>query len=248
MAEYKVSQDMRMAEQTPKPTVKRGLSQLSPRTQRIIRYSIIILCVFGFFFQTTLLFIQYFKGQTVVNIRVERDKYNSIPAITICYPAMVSMERTAQKYPQMKPLFDEYKVMLKHMSEDDYKNKTLGQHLNSIYENFSMFTYDHANINELFDLSIPFNLPRIENPSNYSNPEIPITISVWGMRLYSNGSVQQIGLMDTTPVESIRYSDSFSSDSKCFTFFSYLNETFREISIDLQWILLSVRIIDQAKR
>ena len=234
-----------MNEKNVKTSVKKHLSQLSPRSRRIIRYSIIVLCVFGLSFQTTKLFIQYSKGQTVVNIKIGTINYNSIPAITICYPAMVSMERTAQKYLQMKPIFDECKAILKNMTEDDYKNVSLRQHLESIYKNFSMFTYYQANIRELFDLSIPFHLLRNENYSKKTDPEVPISINVWGMRLYSNGSVQHIKLSDTTPVQSVQYHDFGDGDYKCFTFFSHLNETFREIQIDIQWILLSVRIIEK---
>ena len=190
-----------MNEKNVKTSVKKHLSQLSPRSRRIIRYSIIVLCVFGLSFQTTKLFIQYSKGQTVVN---------------------------------MKPLFDEYKAMLKNMTEDDLKNVTLRQHLESIYKNFSMFTYYQANIRELFDLSIPFHLLRNENYSKKTDPEVPISINVWGMRLYSNGSVQHIKLSDTTPVQSVQYHDFGDGDYKCFTFFSHLNETFREIQIDIQ--------------
>ena len=241
MSQDKLSQDIEMTEKTDKPTVKRGLSQLSPRTRRIIRYLTIVLCVFGFFFQTTLLFIQYSKRQTVVNIKVEQNKYTSIPAITICYPAMVSMERTAQKYPPMKPLFDGYKDILKNMSKEDDKNNTFVYHLNKIYhKNFSMITHYQENISEIFDLTIPFYLPRLKNYNKNADPEIPIIAKVIGMRHFSNGSVQTQEFHDMTPIESVQL---YLEDNKCFTFFSHLNETFREIKMDVRWIGLTVRII-----
>ena len=89
--------DIEMNEKRAKSIkLKRGLSRLTSRSRRIIRYLIIIFCVFGLVFQTTKLFLQYSSGQTVVNIKIEKNKYNRIQAITICYPIMVSMESMAQ--------------------------------------------------------------------------------------------------------------------------------------------------------
>ena len=129
-----MTQNIEMNDKTTEPSVKRGMSQLSSNTRRIISYSIIVLCVSGLVFQTTELFFQYLKRQTVVNIRVEKNKYTSIPAITICYPGIVSMEKTTEKYPQLKPLFDEYKNSMKNVSENDYKNETFVQKWNKLYK------------------------------------------------------------------------------------------------------------------
>ena len=231
-----MTQNIEMNEKTTEPTLKRGfsLSQLSSRTRRIIRYSLIVLCVLGLALQTTELFSQYLNRETVVNIKVEKNKYNSIPAITICYPKMLSMEKTAQKYPELKPLFDEYKKRMENVSENDYKNETFVKEMNNLYDDkFSEFAFKKSTIKELFELSIPF-LTQGEG----------ISTQVAGMRLYSNGSLEDVRVDDTNPVPSIAINE-YGFCVKCFTFFSHLNETFREISIDIQSIELFVRKISK---
>ncbi|CAG2169118.1 unnamed protein product [Oppiella nova] len=42
---------------------------------------------------------KYRRRQTLVNVRVEQEGYTHLPAFTICYPTLISMERMAQWFP-----------------------------------------------------------------------------------------------------------------------------------------------------
>ena len=200
-----MSEEIQLNDRTAKPSVKKSLNRLSRRTRRtrrtrrIIRYLIIVLCVWAFIINTALLFIQYSKRQTVVNIKIETIKYNRIPAITICYPAMVSMERTVQKYPELRPLFDEYKNKMKDISENDYKNKTVVEKLNNLYrQKFTSFAIEKSNVKDFYDLSIPFSI-NCGGINDQDHERIsPIDITVKGMRLYSNESVEKFEITDET--------------------------------------------------
>ena len=226
-----MTNDIEMNEKTPKSNkFKIRLNRLSFKTRRIIRYLVIICCGFGLVFQTTQLYSQYSKRQTVVNIKVEKNKHNSIPGITLCIPAMVSMERMADKFPELRPLFDEYKNRMKNISENDYKNKTFVNEINDLYEiNFNTLSNQKSKIKDLFDLSINFLHGHF------------IQTQVNGMRLYSNGSVSEFETDDTTPVQSFIFGEGYYS--KFLTFFSHLNETFRQIEMYITKITLRVRKI-----
>ena len=219
------------------------MSRLSTKTKLVIRFSILFLCIAGLFTQSAQLLFQYLKGQTVVYINIETIKYNRIPAITICYPQYLSMERTAQKYPHLKPLFDDYKRVLKTVSDTDFKNETLRQYMNGLFrQNFSSFVDEQElSVSELHDLSIPFVFPINSSlfVTKYKRSLQPIEIKVEGMRLYPNGSVSDETIVDTQPIESIIF-PNFGKSYKCFTFFSHLNKSLRVYQMDVQSISIEV--------
>ena len=76
----------------------------------IFRIVTIICCCIGLTIQTIELIEQYNLGATVVNINYENKNYNSIPGITICYPAALSMDKMAERYPHLKPTYEQYRT------------------------------------------------------------------------------------------------------------------------------------------
>ena len=52
----------------------------------------IIICSVCLLYQCNQLLLQYSSGKTVVNIEIKRQSYESLPAITLCYPQIVSIK------------------------------------------------------------------------------------------------------------------------------------------------------------
>ena len=156
-----MTENIEMYDKNPQTfkTLRRKFDTLSTksRIKIIIRFLIIFGCVTGLATQATQLIYQYIDGQTVVNIKIEQIKYNKIPSITICYPRSLSMERMAEKYDKLKPIYEEYKNIMKNVNNSDYRDKNLTEKLRDIYwENFTKPIESlEIPINELFDLSIP---------------------------------------------------------------------------------------------
>ena len=61
----------------------------------LLRIISLSLCFTGFLYQTSQLFSQYLSGKTSVDNRVERLKHSELPAITVCLPTFVSMNKFA---------------------------------------------------------------------------------------------------------------------------------------------------------
>ena len=113
------------------------------------------------------------------------DNYSPLPAITICYPYFLSMERVIQKYPHLKPKFNDYKQTLNNMNESQYDNEDINNYLNDIYSNeFNKFIYEqNLTVRQLSELGIP-------NPIETGALDIYIN----GMKLYPDKTVKFVKL------------------------------------------------------
>ena len=181
-------------------SMRRRCERMSAKTKKkfLIRFMITIISVIGFIYYTTDLLSQYLKRQTVVNIKLEENiKYNNIPSISICFPQMISMESMAQKYEELIPIYEKYKNIMNNSSEEDFKNKAFIKNMNDLYfKNFSYFN-KNLTINELFDLSIPF-----EYQNDFNNKTLySIDIIIKGIHLNKNKSIISIDLEDRQPIE-----------------------------------------------
>lgn len=217
----------------------------SNRVVRSIKTIIGVLCVFGLIYQVTTLILQYLEYKTVVNVSFETIKYNRLPAITICYPRFVAMNKTAERFPHLKAVFKEYKNALRNVSDSDYQNKTFRNYLNNIYEEkFEQFIANqNLTISQLYDLSIDFSFPlnssafvakRSDRPI-----EVPVEVNVIGLRRYDDGEIELFSFADTQPIESVIV-PVLSQRSKCFTFNSHLNPQIRQYQMDIKLILVKV--------
>ena len=162
-----------------------------------------VLCVCGLIYQVITLVVQYSKYKTVINVKFETIKYNRMPAITICYPQCLSMNKTSLKYPTMRPLFDKYKNLLKNASKDDYYDETYQNELNLIYYNFTSFVkIQNLNVAEYYDLMFDYEIPP--NSSLFLNNKTSkaIKIILFGLRRYEDGSIEEFNISDTKPIES----------------------------------------------
>ena len=76
--------------------------------RNIFRVLSTILCTTGLLYQSCQLLSQYMSGKSVVNIEVKREMYSHLPAITICYPEMVSMELAADYSDVYRHYYEKY--------------------------------------------------------------------------------------------------------------------------------------------
>ena len=68
----------------------------------------IVLCNAGLFYQLYILGKDYFEGRTVVNIKIGRIYNETLPAITVCYPELLSFKNVASLNEEWKNDFDAY--------------------------------------------------------------------------------------------------------------------------------------------
>lgn len=170
---------------------------------KAIKLTFYVLCIFGLIYQVTTLAIQYLQYKTVVNIQFESIKYNRMPAITICYPEHISMNKTVAKYPELRPLFDEYKNLLTNVSKDDYYNEEFQNTLNSIYENFTETVESQdLTVSEYYELMFDYEFDR--NTSLFLNEKIsrPIDVEMYGLRRIEDGLIDEFNITDIKPIRS----------------------------------------------
>ena len=219
-------------------SIKRQYSGMTPKDKFkfFISCLVITACSCGLLFQLFVLCRQYFSRQTVVSVQVEITKFNKIPAFTVCFPNLISMDLAAQKYPEVLQLYEDYTTLVYNSTEitpEERKSK-----IQEVYGNFTdeLKRLDLP-VNELFDISLPFGYP-ILSQMLWFNGITPISITIKGIRYFRNNNTMiDIELEDKEPIESIVIGkDSY----KCFTFFNMLNKRFRNYQIDEKEILIEV--------
>ena len=204
----------------------------------------IILCVFPFVYQSMKLILQYIEGETVVNITLDIDKYSPLPAITVCYPYFLSMERVVQKYPELKPKFEDYLKTTENMTESE--NYTIIQYQDELYREIFVKFVRKQNLttNQLSQLGLLIETDIVKK----INENQPISIIIKGMRMYKNKTVAKWELYKTTSIESIVFGipDNIL-DKKCFTIFSHLDKEMSKVRLNQKdikiWVSLKVNII-----
>ena len=69
----------------------------SPRIkgETLAKILILTVTVRGLFYQAGIIFQQFMSGKTVVRLEIGNNQEQRLPAITVCYPRLFSMERTA---------------------------------------------------------------------------------------------------------------------------------------------------------
>ena len=95
-----------------------------------------LFCSIFLIYQFSDLLSQYMSGKTVVNIEVKRELYENLPAITLCLPQIVSMERHAKFNPQFQQDYHNYhKTMSKENLLNASKYNDIKPELTEIYWN-----------------------------------------------------------------------------------------------------------------
>ena len=177
----------------------------------ILRILTMLLSSTGFLYQISQLLAIYLSGETKVDNRVESLVYSELPALTICLPTFVSMERFAENVlkissiPERRQLYEEYRQFRDQFKEWDH-------HANTTHTNlFEKFTRDFLKINiSIIDIFDKVSLPEL-NMTNF-----------YVLVINKNGSVEE--LAQPLPVRSLV---PFSDPRECFTYFSEFDSNYK---------------------
>ena len=233
------------------------IMKIKPRI--IFRVLSTILCTTGLLYQSCQLLSQYMSGKSVVNIEVKREVLSNLPAITICYPEMVSMESAANYSDLYRHYYEKYKEVIKLVKwnrtlYDIHKENMTKIHFDFI-NNFAFHIQQYMKI-VINNVSLPFKYKRTrfvvtKNGSLlYKKFEIPIIgVKLTGYMNDEDGNysvLQRIESYNNTfeyndePVETV----NFHQRAKCFTFFSFLNSdwSFTKINLDLIKITIDYNV------
>ena len=78
-----------------------------------------ITCAVGLIVQIILLVIQFAQYKTVVNVDLESGQYRTLPALTVCLPIYISVNKVADKYSNVSEIIEahqQYKNVLATIS------------------------------------------------------------------------------------------------------------------------------------
>ena len=81
----------------------------------------LLFCSIFLVYQFSQLSSQYMSGKTVVNIEVNRELYENLPAITLCLPQIFLLEKLAKYDQEYQNYYYNYDEML---SEENISNST----------------------------------------------------------------------------------------------------------------------------
>lgn len=165
----------------------------------VLRFLSNILCLFGFLYQSSQLLRIYFSDKTVVEVRFEPQLDAGAPSVTLCLPTFLSMERVAQKYPEMKGLYDQY-LQLAIATDNivDHQNQSVVAVLEEYYNRFEEKVRHKVTVGDVFD------------DLTYSY----VKLSLFGFGLTPNNTI--IEFSNHTSFPSVNYGRILPH--KCFTF------------------------------
>ena len=76
--------------------VQKEMTKRETHCQTIFKIILSIVTFCGLIYQVQIIYKQFMTGKTVINLEIGRNSNVSLPAITICYQALFSMERAAE--------------------------------------------------------------------------------------------------------------------------------------------------------
>ena len=201
------------------------MSKISGRTIFNIIVSIASVC--GLIYQTQIIFKQLMSGKTVISVEIGRQYNQTLPAITICHPQLFSMERMAHFYPDNFTMINElYQVELVENGSKDAHNLYM-----AYIENFTqqLFT-ESQDIDVLFD-KISLKIKSLDGTQWNKLDVIGEISNVPGDMRARISFDSHYYAYTGDPLESIAvlYEENpITRLSKCFTFFSSIQEQWRE--------------------
>src|ERR1700761_614445 len=95
-----------------------------------------LLCTSGLLLQSCQLLSEYLSGKTVVNIEVRRESRANLPAITVCFPGIASMERAANYSQEYHGDFQRYKDILELIKRNESLYDIYKSNMNILYKHF----------------------------------------------------------------------------------------------------------------
>ena len=90
---------------------------------KMMDFALNFICIFGFCYQVYLILNQYMLGKTVVNIEVKRLTAQTLPAITVCIPALLDISKLKQFKDFNQQFYQDY-IELANIIEKTSVNQT----------------------------------------------------------------------------------------------------------------------------
>ena len=196
---------------------------------------VLLFCSVGFVVQMYILLMEYFQFNTVVNVDYESSKYQSLPALTICSPKLLSIKRVVEYFQrdnssseQSERVTKAYELyqsaLVNYSSIDNNNNMTRDEFVNFIYKDNFESLIPNLTIKQLYQMSIPIR--------NYFDVE--------GFEMVPDGSSSHIVRVDHSPIESIMLA-VVEHAKKCFTYFSHLDDRYRNKHFDIMYMRLILK-------
>ena len=192
----------------------------------VLRVLGIALSLVGFLYQTSELLSVYLSGKTSVDNRVERLKHSELPAITVCLPTFVSMDKFAEHLLKnstnqtLRQTYDDYQNFIKTTNKQSNEQANSSQ--NKFWKLFVKDTFLDLNVTmaEVFD-----------------------KISVDSLNLSHFQTIaldQENQIINLTKPKYMQSLVPFSDPRKCFTLFSgfdssYNGKKFNLIKLKMQF-------------
>ena len=198
---------------------------------------ILLICAVGFVLQMYMLIWQYVQFNTVVNVDYESSKYHSLPAVTICLPQLLSMKKVVEYFQRdnssseqsekVTKAYELYQTALVNFSSIETNNMTRNEFMISIYNDNFESLIPNLTIMQLYEMSI-----LMSNETWFT---------AYGNKLNPDGSANYIKHRAHAPIESIMLGHTNNTTlRKCFTYFSHLDEWYRNIDLDMYYMILKI--------
>ena len=194
-----------------------GLSQKA-QIKLFLKALIIIISTAGFIYQTEQLLNVYMSGKTSVDNRVESVKHSELPAITICLPTFLSMDRFAEhilkdsKDPTYTEVYEKYQEFKSSFST--WNNQARSDQ-DEIFERM---------VNEIFpntNISIGDIFTEIIAPTE--------NMTLWEGLAFNESEE----MVDLEPPRFFESMVPFSDPRKCLTLFSDFDPNYSDKKFDL---------------
>ena len=209
--------------------------KMKKNVKRFFQSFFMVASLFGFIYQVSIIYDQYMSGRTIINLEIGKKTDKSMPAITICFHGLFSMERVAKYDPEFREKNKTYWdiiVSKKYSSEE--KLVITYQFYESTFQNYinENLKTKGLNMNELFD--------KMSLKYSALTGEKMIQFSIHG----NNDNIYSDKEFENDPVETISIFQEeqdieYISCRKCLTFFSYAQKEWRNFQGQFNYINIS---------
>ena len=191
-----------------------------------------ILCGFGLIYQSSQLITEFMTGKTLVQITIGRVFNETLPAITVCVPYFISLERLAEIDPNINNQFKEFKQLFLKLQDNNSDEIIIK--LNKAFGPMKDDSIKHLISMKSWDLLDNFTIEQ-----DYWNNKTEQVHRNMGYEFkgYQKQMVQQMFIeAREKAIESYLFT-SFGGNRnyKCFTYFSHLHVYWRKFKMVMFW-------------
>ena len=221
--------------------------------KNLFKIASVLFCVSGLTYHIFVLFYHYWLGKTIVNVNVQINRLDHLPAITVCFPKLFSLKKLAGIDENFKRIHNEYQVNFENYSKSMIKTRNQRNNLHLIYQDALNLIHLRLSENKIDFREIIRNY-TIDFKNEHDEPLI---------KIYFYGDITNNTVIDPTdeldvanfylngqivdePVESIAFAKrnwgKYWYSAKCFTFFSFLQPKWRDYQTYFDLMLVKLKL------